>query len=160
MGYYLDIYTVEAFLKVAELNSFTLAAESLCITQAGVTVKIQKLEKFMGKLLFHRTPRQVYLSPEGESFLPRARMLLDAHLIAMKPINMIDLHKEISIGISEHIADHRFMLILYQLRLRYPDFFIRTRVEDSSSIFQRLQNKEIDIAIIIQSSDKREGEIL
>ncbi|MGF6189915.1 LysR family transcriptional regulator [Serratia sp. 2723] len=160
MGYYLDIYTVEAFLKVAELNSFTLAAESLCITQAGVTVKIQKLEKFMGQLLFHRTPRQVYLSPEGERFLPKARMLLNAHLTAMKSINVIDIYKEIVIGISEHIVDHRFMFILYQLRQRYPDLLIKTIVEDSSSIFQGLQNKKIDIAIITRTGDKQCGEHL
>lgn len=160
MGYYLDIHTVEAFLKVAELSSFTLAAESLCITQAGVTIKIQRLEKILGQPLFHRTPRNVYLSQEGKSFLPKARALLDAHFIAIRSINIANENKEINIGISDHVIDHQFMFILTQLRQRYSDILIKVIVDGSSSILQQFENKKIDIAIITQDGDKKGGEYL
>ena len=40
----LDIDTVQAFLLVAELQSFTRAAEALGTTQAAVSMKLQRLE--------------------------------------------------------------------------------------------------------------------
>ncbi|MFD2838194.1 LysR family transcriptional regulator [Azotobacter vinelandii] len=44
---------MKLFIKVEELNSFTLAAEALCLTQAGVTLKkFKKLERMLGFLLF------------------------------------------------------------------------------------------------------------
>ena len=41
----LDIDTVQAFLLVAELQSFTRAAEALGTTQAAVSMKLQRLER-------------------------------------------------------------------------------------------------------------------
>ncbi|TEX91642.1 LysR family transcriptional regulator, partial [Campylobacter sp. US51] len=44
----LDIPTVQAFLLVAELQSFTRAAEALGTTQAAVSMKLQRLEATLG----------------------------------------------------------------------------------------------------------------
>ena len=55
----LDIPTVQAFLLVAELQSFTRAAEALGTTQAAVSMKLQRLESVLGKRLVERSPRSV-----------------------------------------------------------------------------------------------------
>ena len=55
----LDIDTVQAFLLVAELQSFTRAAEALGTTQAAVSMKLQRLESVVGKRLVERSPRAV-----------------------------------------------------------------------------------------------------
>ena len=47
----LDISTVQAFLLVAELRSFTRAAEALGTTQAAISMKLQRLEAVLGKHL-------------------------------------------------------------------------------------------------------------
>ena len=47
----LDIDTVQAFLLVAELQSFTRSAEALGTTQAAVSMKLQRLEAVLGKRL-------------------------------------------------------------------------------------------------------------
>jgi Bacterial regulatory helix-turn-helix protein, lysR family len=44
----LDIDTVQAFLLVAELQSFTRTAEALGATQAAVSMKLQRLESVVG----------------------------------------------------------------------------------------------------------------
>jgi DNA-binding transcriptional LysR family regulator len=54
----LDIPTVEAFLLVAELQSFTRAAETLGTTQAAVSMKLQRLEAVLEKRLVERSPRR------------------------------------------------------------------------------------------------------
>ena len=55
----LDIPTVQAFLLVAELESFTRAAETLGTTQAAVSMKLQRLEGALRKRLVERSPRAV-----------------------------------------------------------------------------------------------------
>ena len=69
----LDIDTVQAFLLVAELQSFTRAAEALGTTQAAVSLKLQRLESVVGKRLVERSPRAVTLTADGSAFLHHAR---------------------------------------------------------------------------------------
>jgi DNA-binding transcriptional LysR family regulator len=61
---------LRAFLKVAELGSFTKAAEALFFSQPAVTQQIQSLEREVGERLFERQGRRVTLTPAGEAFYP------------------------------------------------------------------------------------------
>ena len=81
----LDIPTVQAFLLVAELESFTRAAEALGTTQAAVSMKLQRLESTLGKRLVERSPRAVRLTADGTAFLDPARTLIEAHDRALAP---------------------------------------------------------------------------
>ena len=65
----LDLDTVKAFIRIAELGSFTLAADSLRMTQAAVSLKLKRLEDRLGFRLVERTPRHVELSARGAGFL-------------------------------------------------------------------------------------------
>jgi DNA-binding transcriptional LysR family regulator len=69
----LDIGTVQAFLMVAHLRSFTRTAEALGTTQAAVSMKLRRLETVLGRRLVERSPRAVALTAEGAAFLPHAR---------------------------------------------------------------------------------------
>ncbi|WP_159440355.1 LysR family transcriptional regulator [Vibrio quintilis] len=158
MALYLDIHAVEAFVKVAELNSFTLAAESLCVTQSGVTVKVQRLEKHLGCSLFHRTPRHVYLSPEGKEFLFKARVLLEAHRQAINPYFECNELKELTICIGEHVINENILDILNNLKNEFKSLRVNINVNMSEKILYCLENKKIDIAIVSQDGDKRGGE--
>ncbi len=63
---------MQAFLLVAELQSFTRTAEALGTTQAAVSMKLQRLETVLGKRLVERSPRAVRLTADGTVFLERA----------------------------------------------------------------------------------------
>jgi DNA-binding transcriptional LysR family regulator len=70
---------LRSFLMVAELGSFTRAAEALFLSQPAVTQQIQALEREVGERLFERQGRRVTLTPAGEAFYPfvsRAMALL------------------------------------------------------------------------------------
>lgn len=68
---------LRSFLRVAELGSFTAAAEQLGLPKASVSLAVQRLEAEVGVQLLHRTTRRVRLSADGEQFRQRARDLLD-----------------------------------------------------------------------------------
>jgi DNA-binding transcriptional LysR family regulator len=61
----LDIDAVRAFALVAELNSFTRAAQVAGTTQSAVSLKLKRLERRLATRLVERTPRSVRLTPEG-----------------------------------------------------------------------------------------------
>ena len=79
----LDLEAVQAFVLVADLKSFTRAAEAMDTTQSAVSLKIKRLEQELGRRLVDRTPRRVALSPDGNIFLPAARDLVAAHQSAV-----------------------------------------------------------------------------
>lgn len=57
---------IRSFLKIAELKSFTSAAEMLDLSQSGLSKQLHQLEEFLGQSLFHRTGRGVSLTSAGE----------------------------------------------------------------------------------------------
>jgi DNA-binding transcriptional LysR family regulator len=67
---------LRAFLAVARTGSFTLAAESLYITQSALSGLIKELEQTLGTRLVDRSTRRVYLTEIGAQLYPQ----LDATL--------------------------------------------------------------------------------
>ena len=72
----MDLEALGIFVKVADLQSFTRAAEQLGISKARVSLRVKALEAQAGVRLLLRTTRTVRLTPDGEQFLARARRLV------------------------------------------------------------------------------------
>jgi LysR family glycine cleavage system transcriptional activator len=66
------ISAVRALEAAARLNSFTLAAEELCVTQSAVSHSVRQLERRLGVDLFRRGQRGLELSDAGRSYLSHA----------------------------------------------------------------------------------------
>jgi DNA-binding transcriptional LysR family regulator len=64
------------FVAIAEERSFTRASERLWVAQPGLSTQIRQLERELGVRLFERHSRGVDLTPAGELFLERARVVL------------------------------------------------------------------------------------
>jgi DNA-binding transcriptional LysR family regulator len=64
------------FVRVAELASFTRAADSLGLPKASVSTAVQQLESALGTRLLHRTTRKVQLTQDGSAFYERSKDLL------------------------------------------------------------------------------------
>src|ERR1700682_6168869 len=73
----LEARPLRCFLAVAEEQSFSRAAERLCLTQPSVSAQIKELERLIGFDLFQRTTRRVELSERGRQFLEPARNMID-----------------------------------------------------------------------------------
>ncbi|HEY0180261.1 MAG TPA: LysR family transcriptional regulator [Dokdonella sp.] len=68
---------MQTFVRVAELSSFTRAAEGLGLPKASVSAAVQRLEAALGTRLLHRTTRRVELTQDGRAFYARAKDMLD-----------------------------------------------------------------------------------
>jgi DNA-binding transcriptional LysR family regulator len=72
----MELRHLRYFVAVAEVLSFTRAAERLHLAQPSLTRQIKDLEAEMGVQLFDRVQKRISLTPEGESFLSDARRLV------------------------------------------------------------------------------------
>jgi DNA-binding transcriptional LysR family regulator len=64
-------------VAVAHRGSFTKAAQSVGVTQSGITKSIADLERELGYSIFYRTSRGALLTEEGREFVERAARLLE-----------------------------------------------------------------------------------
>jgi len=71
-----ELDTIQIFLKVAELDSFSGAARQLGLPNATVSAAVRQLETMLGTRLLQRTTRRVQMTQEGEAFYAKSRELL------------------------------------------------------------------------------------
>lgn len=67
---------MQAFVRIAERQSFTQASEDLRIPRATVTNLIKRVEQRIGTRLLERTTRTVRLTQDGEAYYRRCVRLL------------------------------------------------------------------------------------
>ncbi|CAN7515846.1 LysR family transcriptional regulator [Rhizobacter sp. LjRoot28] len=70
------LQSMEVFVKLAEVGSYTKAADAMQMSRPQATLVIQELERQIGARLLHRTTRKVTLTSEGEAFYDRAKDIL------------------------------------------------------------------------------------
>jgi DNA-binding transcriptional LysR family regulator len=154
----LDISTVQAFLLVAELQSFTRAAEALGSTQAGVSMKLQRLEAVVGKRLVERSPRAVSLTADGKTFLGHARSLMEAHdraLVGQQPTR-----QQLSLGISDHVAGAELVTLLEKLHSALPQLALAVTIGFSRNLLDLYDAGKLDAVIVRKEGSRRDGEKL
>ncbi|MCP4327455.1 MAG: transcriptional regulator GcvA [Alphaproteobacteria bacterium] len=61
---------LRAFEASARQQSFSKAAEELCVTHSAISQQVKQVEELLGTKLFHRTNRGVKLTGSGETLLP------------------------------------------------------------------------------------------
>lgn len=155
----LDVESVQAFVAIADLQSFTRAAEALGVTQGAISVKLRRLEERIGQRLIERTPRHVRLSAHGAVFLDRARDFLAAHEAALSALASTT-PRRFGLGIAAHVAGPELPTLLAQLNAHDPGLRIEVRLENSRTLLDAFDRGELDACIIRREDDRRDGEVL
>lgn len=81
-----DFSQLSLFVRVAQAQSFTAAAQSLGISNSAASYVIRQLEKQVGARLFNRTTRSVSLTEAGRAFLTRIQPLLEQLNLAFSEV--------------------------------------------------------------------------
>lgn len=154
----LDLEAVQAFVLVADLRSFTHAAEALGTSQSAVSLKLKRLETQLGRRLLERTPRLVRLSADGGIFLERARDLLKAQERALAELSGEE--RRLVLGISEHVGGIALAEVLAHLAQHDPRLIIDIRLGHSQELREGFEAGRFDAVIIRRDRERRDGERL
>ena len=154
----LDLDAVEAFVRIAELGSFTRAAEAMGTAQAAISLKLKRLEDRLGCRLIERTPRQVQLSARGAAFLEHARELLAAHDRALA--TFAQARQRLTIGISDHVAGPELPALIARMNQQDPQLLIEIRIGSSGDLLQSYDRRELDAVLARMHVGRSDGELL
>lgn len=154
----LDLDAVQAFVRIAELGSFTRAADVMQTTQAAISLKLKRLEDRLGWRLVERTPRHVQLSSRGAAFLEHARELLAVHDRALAMF--AETRQRLTIGISDHVAGPELPALIARMNAQDPQLLIEIRIGSSGDLLQSFDRRELDTVIVRLHAGRTDGELL
>jgi len=127
----MDLAALRMFVKVAEVASFTRAAEHLGLSKARVSTAVQALEADVGSRLFQRSTRAVRLTPDGEAFLSRARQLVgDAEELATMFQAPSTLRGRVRADMPQSLARNVFIPKLPELIAAHPHLEVQLSTTD------------------------------
>lgn len=127
-----DLFVLFIFVRVAELMSFTRAAETLGIQKGRVSTAIRQLEREVGATLLHRTTRTVRLTEDGRAFYTRALDLLAEvqDLQSMFASNGAPLRGKLRVDMPTELAQTVIIPALPQLLAAHPQLEVELSSTD------------------------------
>ena len=144
----MDSNLLKIFTTVTKSKSFTLGAKKLKVTQANITLRIKQLEKQLGYKLFHRVPKGVILTKEGEKLLPLAIQIerkFEEIQMQMKNINTQD---TLIVASTYTNASKRLIPFLKKLNADFPDLKLELIRKTKIPIINLLLEYKVDIGFI------------
>lgn len=153
----MSLVKYEILSKVAEVQSFTEAAQLLGLTQSAVSHAVSSLEKEFGFALIHRNRNGVRLTTEGQTMLLAMRQVLQAEeLLQQEAAKIVGVTKgTVRIGLISSISTQWMPNIIHSLDGQYPGIKIELREGDYYEIEQWLINGEIDCGFLNRTSSKQ-----
>jgi len=141
-----DLNLLRTFVAVAELGSFTAAAERLDMARPQVSLQVRKLESALGVSLFNRTTRRVALTDAGQRLFDRCGPLLQGVHDAVHQVGSAGqaLRGRLRIGASVEHAVQVLAPVVASFAQRHPDVRVELVVTDK---VQDLVAEGIDVAV-------------
>jgi DNA-binding transcriptional LysR family regulator len=146
---------LRAFEAAARLQSFTLAAKELHLTQSAISHQIRELEDYFGKPLFLRKNRKVEPTAEGRRLLDSLSRVFDVIEAACSEVTLAPSSQILALHCSPSFAAKWLSPRLPEFIKSYPDITIR--LTSGADPIDLLRNQEIDMAISYQSRQEGPG---
>ena len=146
----MDPLQLSAFLSVAELGSFSKAAEDIHITQSAVSKRIAALEHNLSATLFDRVGHTIQLTEAGRALRPRAVLILQEIEDSQRLIANLDenISGPLKIGTSHHIGLHRLPPVLKKFSHDYTDVELSIQFMDSEEVCDAVLHAKLEVGIV------------
>jgi DNA-binding transcriptional LysR family regulator len=145
-----NLYHLRIFLKVAELEHVTRAAEELHLSQPAVTKMIQGLEQEVQLALIERQGRRIVLTHAGRTLQQYARRLFALEREAEIALDCLRDLESGEVTLAANMTAWVYLLppIVARFRQRYPQIKLHIVTMNSQEIIEETLNWEIDFGLI------------
>ncbi|KRK98086.1 transcriptional regulator [Secundilactobacillus odoratitofui DSM 19909 = JCM 15043] len=142
--------TLTYFLQLSETMNYTQAAQILGITQPALTQQIKKLERTVGARLFYSVGKKLRLTDAGYTMLDATHRIYDVLNEAADEIQQSTsaTQGDINIGLLASVEDSVFEDFTIQSYRENPDVKITLHMLTRKEIWDKLENNQIDLAIM------------
>ena len=146
----MNLAAFEAFVKVMETGSISLAADQLFITQPAVTKRIHSLEDYFGVKLFESAGRGIQATHAANSLLPKVKGWLnelgDIHHTLSHEQSQVQ--GKLKIGTSHHIGLHHLPSHLTRYVQNFPEVTLDVHFVDSEQAHEQVLAGELELAFL------------
>jgi DNA-binding transcriptional LysR family regulator len=148
--FFIDFRHLETFHRVAELKSFSKAAEDLFLTQPTVSGHILSLEHHLSLRLFDRAGREVRLTKAGEVFLRYASKILASRKDLLNALSEFSrgIGGELSLGASTIPGEYLLPKLIGNFKREHPNFILSLKISDTKEIVQFVLDGDVEFGII------------
>lgn len=144
----LDLDQLRSFVAIAELGSFTAAADYVGRTQSAVSIQVRRLEEQVGRPLFARVGRKSSLTGDGERLLTYARQLLALNEETLSAFNETELTGSVRFGLPDEYSDSLLRAILMRFSHTNPRAEVVVTCADTKMLIDFLHKDQLDLALL------------
>ncbi len=150
----MNLRQLQYFIEIAELRSFTRAAEVLHIAQSALSRQIRLLEDELGANLFNRLDRGVTLTEAGDLLRVRASVLLQQFSSLRDEVGTKALtpRGELSVGMPPSMREMLTSPLVDGYCREYPDVALHVHEGISVDLVKLVQNGRLDCAVVVDLS--------
>ena len=157
----MELRNLITFIHVAELGSFTRAADQLGYSQSTISFQIKQLEDELGCLLFDRINHTITLTERGHelvSYAHQVRALTEDFKDSLEGESECRGHVHIVTpdSVCEDMIHSRYI----DFHSLYPNISIKFTTADTSVMFDMLDHNEADAIITLDSHSYRKDYII
>ena len=135
---------LKAFEAAARHESFTRAAEELCVTQGAVSHQVKALEAELGLKLFHREARRLVITETGRDYLEIVRDALDRIALGTERLQQRQASGILTVSTSPNFAAKWLVHRLGRFAQTHPEIDLRVSATLQHIDFAR---EDVDIAV-------------
>jgi len=151
---------LRSFLAVAQLRSFTRAAEQLGLSQPTVSQHVRRLEEAIGQLLLARDTRTVALTDNGDAMVGFARTILAAQDQAISYFTGSGMRGRLRFGAADELALTELPQVLRTFRQFHPRIDLELTVTQSGALVRRLRSGHLDLVYVNQEPGSESGRLV
>ena len=146
----MDLRRLEIFAKVAELGSFSRAAEALSLTQPTVSEHVRALDDELGAQLLDRLGRGAMPTRAGEVLLGYARRMLALSREARQALDRLQgrMSGELVIGGSTIPGEYVLPALIGQFKLKYPDISLCLLIGSSRQVSEWVDEGRVEVGVV------------
>ena len=139
------------FVALADVGSFTGAADSLRVAQPTLSRQVKALEDELGSPLVQRTRHALVLTPAGEAVLPLARrMLADMESARTAVAELVGLQRgRVRVGATPSLCIGVIADVLRTFHERHSAIALELAESGSQLLVRSLLRNEIDVALVV-----------
>lgn len=146
---------LRAFEAAARLESFTLAADELHLTQSAISHQVKDLEEYLGRPLFHRRNRRVELTAEGHRLFDSLGRVFDVIETACSEVALAPRAQVLALHCAPSFAVKWLGPRLPAFMKAHPDITIR--LSSGAEPVDLTRMHEVDISISYGLAYERPG---
>lgn len=146
----LDLRKLEVFYWVAELKSFSRAAEHLSLRQPTISAHVRELEETLGSKVLNRVGGEVTLTALGQLLFERAKSLLALKRETIAALSQFHgkLKGELLVGGSNIPGEYILPGKLGAFVQKYSEVKPILRIGDSAGVVEALLAGEVEIGFV------------